>query len=96
MPEATHQHTTPGPDAALIAACAVVDALEQRYCWIMNEFPVRFDDEAADAMAEPAKKAQEPHLHLICTTWASTPEGIVAKARTLAMYEREEWHVNRH
>ena len=74
MPLATAPTAKPGPDAALIAACAAFDALERKAAALSDD-----EEQAADAISEQ----MTPLFYTICDTRATTLAGMRARAATL-------------
>ncbi len=84
------------PDGELIRLCAECDALQTR---IDKEYTTPWEhlsreqatarEEAIDAAIEPLHDAQDPLLHRICELRATTPQGQVARARTLLAWDKD-------
>ncbi len=78
------------PDAELIAVCAEFDAIERHinshYAGGSRKIE---DDEERDVAIAPFQEAQEPLLERIIELRASTPDGFIARARTLALWDTE-------
>ena len=84
------------PDGELIGLCAECDALQAR---IDKEYTTPWEhlsreqatarEEAIDAAIEPLHDAQDPLLHRICELRATTPQGQVARARTLIAWDKD-------
>jgi len=78
----------PHPDRELIAVCAEFDAIE-RYInshYAGGSRKIEDDDERDVAIA-PFQEAQEPLLERIVALLATTPDGFMARARTLALWD---------
>ncbi len=78
------------PDALLISACLKVLALQQTLIDISNSTREDLDEgtEAGDAFHR-VFKAQRGLMASLGGLYATTPEGITARARVLAMWVRE-------
>jgi hypothetical protein len=84
------------PDAELIRLCAECDALQDQ---IDAMYAVRDEhlshaetlalEKARDIAQEPFMDAQDPLLHRICETRATTPQGHAARARTLLAWDKD-------
>jgi len=76
------------PDAALIAVCAEFDAIERH---IVSHYAGGSrkieDDEERDVAIAPFQEAQAPLLERIIALRATTPDGFMARARTLALWD---------
>ena len=78
------------PDRELIAVCAEFDAIERHinshYAGGSRNIE---DDEERDAVIAPFQEAQEPLLERIIALRATTPGGLKARARTLALWNED-------
>ena len=83
------------PDALLISACLKVLALQQTLIDISNSTREDLDEgtEAGDAFHR-VFKAQRGLMASLGGLYATTPEGITARARVLAMWVREHNSLN--
>jgi len=76
------------PDAALIAVCAEFDVIERHinshYAGGSRKIE---DDEERDAVIAPLQEAQRPLLDRIIALRATTLDGFMARARTLALWD---------
>ncbi len=76
------------PDAALIALCAQLDALEREY--LATDFgamPHTPADDHAEAERDRIADAQAPVVNAICAQPPQTTAGAVAVARSLALWD---------
>ncbi len=76
------------PDCELIAVCAEFDAIERHinshYAGGSRNIE---DDEERDVAIAPFQEAQEPLLERIIALRATTLDGFMARARTLALWD---------
>ncbi len=77
-------------DAELLAACAVFDQL-QRACDAIpgSHPPGSAEEDAADAERERICEQQEPLVDRMCQLRAATRKGVVARARSLVLWDKE-------
>lgn len=84
MPEATPTPITTGPDAELLAALAEFIAVEERRAPLYDREP---GDETKERAMAALDDRQQPLFDRLLELRAMTPEGIRARAETLARYE---------
>ncbi len=77
------------PDAALLAACAAFDELEQAYVATHSGPVVLTESVAAESERDRLSDAQEPLVARMCELRAVTKEGQAARARSLALWDVE-------
>ena len=78
-----------GPDAELLAACAAFDALEHE-AEALQVGPGRIENDEARSRALAVIVArQEPWLERMCALRAGGPAGWRARARSLALWDRD-------
>ena len=78
------------PDAELLAACAAFDELERAY--IATDFEAHTgspEDIAAEAGRDCLRDAQDPLLARMVELRATTREGMMARARSLILWDGE-------
>ncbi len=80
---------SPCPDADLIRLCGAFDACEMRLSAIFNPVPDDYDEETANAEAKPNYERMSALLDRMEAAHATTPEGILARARTLGVHAGE-------
>jgi hypothetical protein len=76
-------------DAELIRLCAAFDACEMRLSAIFNPVPGGYDEETANAEAKPNYERMSALLDHLEAAHATTPEGILARARPLGVHAGE-------
>ena len=77
------------PDAELLEACADADAVQRRMD-VLYTGPTRVEDDAErDALLAPLQDEQEPFLEKVCDLRATTLAGHMARAHTLALWDKE-------
>ena len=81
----------PHPDAELLDACAAFDALERAYIATSGEWSAGSPEAlASDAERRQIVAAQGPLVERICELRAVTRDGLVARARSLALWEGDD------
>lgn len=83
---------TANPDAELISVCAEFDALYQKTIDIHEGPNAIADDDLAAAAVAPLDQRMDTLLDRMETLQATTPRGIQARARSLALNASEGWH----
>ncbi len=75
-----------GPDAELLALSAELDACDQKICAIYDLAGEDADDDDLEEAARPLGDRQEAILARLESLRATTPAGILARARSLAIH----------
>ena len=78
------------PDAELLEALAHFDDLERRINLTYQPVAETFEaEDAQEALRDPLREQQKPLLERICVLCARTPDGWLARAQTLLLWDNE-------